>query len=287
MKRNWAIGFMLCVGSAGILFAQAKPAGDDVVVQADKALAAAYAKGDMAAAAKFFDNDFSWITTDGIMMERPDVLRAGLKPLVTGADMKIIEFKYGDRVVWIQNSQGQKFAAHFWVKRPEGWRLLHINEIAVQPAEPGANYRAPYSIPCDNPCKEVPYKPLSASEKAMLAAWQDQEGGTGRHDIHMGDNLIAVNSNSDGAARQAAQQTAARGGAAGRGAGAAAAGQGAAPAGADGTVATGRFTVGAAPALWGRSWDFGDAVVVIMVQPTYGGKAYWSSRIFGNHNGFW
>ena len=33
--------------------------------------------------------------------------------------------------------------------------------------------------------------------------------------------------------------------------------------------------------------DFGDAVVAIMLQPTYGGKAYWSSRIFGNHDGFW
>jgi hypothetical protein len=49
----------------------------------------------------------------------------------------------------------------------------------------------------------------------------------------------------------------------------------------------GTFTVGVAPALWARTWDFGDAVVAIMLQPTYGGKAYWSSRIFGNHNGFW
>jgi hypothetical protein len=48
-----------------------------------------------------------------------------------------------------------------------------------------------------------------------------------------------------------------------------------------------RPQVGAAPALWGRTWDFGDAVVAIMIQPTYGGKAYWSTRIFGNHNGFW
>ena len=49
----------------------------------------------------------------------------------------------------------------------------------------------------------------------------------------------------------------------------------------------GRITIGAAPALWARTWDFGDAVVAIMLQPTYGGKAYWSSRIFANHNGFW
>ena len=48
-----------------------------------------------------------------------------------------------------------------------------------------------------------------------------------------------------------------------------------------------RPQVGAAPALWVRTWDFGNAVVAIMLQPTYGGKAYWSSRIFANHDGLW
>jgi hypothetical protein len=42
------------------------------------------------------------------------------------------------------------------------------------------------------------------------------------------------------------------------------------------------------PALYARTWDFGDSVVMIMLQPTWGGKAYWSSRVFANHgNGFW
>ena len=42
------------------------------------------------------------------------------------------------------------------------------------------------------------------------------------------------------------------------------------------------------PALYARSWDFGDSVVMIMLQPTWGRKAYWSSRVFANHgNGFW
>jgi len=39
--------------------------------------------------------------------------------------------------------------------------------------------------------------------------------------------------------------------------------------------------------VWVRTWDFGDAVVAVMLQPTWGGKPYWSSRVFGNHNGFW
>jgi hypothetical protein len=112
----------------------------------------------------------------------------------------------------------------------------------------------------------VPYKPISESEKAALAGWQDQEEKN--HDAHMGENLIAVNSNSDGAARAAAQ-------ASGK------------PTGDAPAPRANRPPVGAAPALWVRTWDFGDSVVAIMLQPTYGGKAYWSSRIFGNHNGFW
>src|SRR3984893_18044791 len=194
MKNYLAMALVLsALASAGLVAAQAgKPAAnDDAVVQADRAVVVAFEKGDRAALNKLLDADFTWIDTDGIMWERPDVFRAGLKPLVPmTSDTKITEFKYG-KVIWIQENLGNKFAAQFWVQRPEGWRLLHTNEIAVQPAERGANVRPNFAVPCINPCKEVPYKPISDSEKAALANWQDQESGTGHHDMHMGDNLIA------------------------------------------------------------------------------------------------
>jgi hypothetical protein len=269
MKRYLAVALGLSVAWAGWVAAKpSNPAAtaDDAVVQADHAVVAAFEKGDNAALKKLLDEDFTWIDSDGIMWERPDVFRASLKPLVPSAsDVKITEFKYG-KVIWIQENQGNKFAAHFWVQRPEGWRLLHTNEIAVTPPERGANVRPDFAVPCINPCKEVPYKPISESEKAALAGWQDQEEKN--HDAHMGENLIAVNSNSDGVARAVAQ-------AAGR------------PTGDAPAARANRPPVGAAPALWVRTWDFGDSVVVIMLQPTYGGKAYWSSRIFSSHNGFW
>jgi hypothetical protein len=271
MKRNFVLALVMCAVSAGFVVAQtSKPAAgpDDPVVKSDRAVVAAFEKGDKAALKDLLDADFSWIDTDGIMWERPDVLRAGLKPLVPMTnDTKITELKYG-KVIWIQENQGNKFSAHFWVQRPEGWRLLHTNEIAVQPAERGANVRPNFAVPCINPCKEVPYKPISESEKAALVNWQDQESGTGHHDMHIGDNVIGINSNSDGAARAAAQTE-------GR------------PAGQTPAGGANRPPVGAAPVLWARTWDFGDSVVAIMLQPTYGGKAYWSSRIFANHNGLW
>jgi hypothetical protein len=209
------------------------------------------------------------------MWAREDALRAGLKPLVgNGPDVKKSEFKYGSRVVWIQNNEGNKFAAHFWVLRPGGWRLLHTNEIAVRPAGQAVMVRPNFEVPCTNPCKEIPFTPLTASEKAALEGWQDQESGTGNHDIHMGDDLIAVNSYSNGAARQAAQK-------AEEAAGKIKPNMPPNPANAR------RPFVGASPAVYVGEWDFGDAIVAIMLQPTYGGKPYWSSRIFANHNGFW
>ena len=195
MKRYFVLALVLAAASAVSLGAQSKPAtaaGDDEIVKADRALVMAFEKGDHAALNKLLDPDFSWIDTDGIMWAREDVLRAGLKPLVpSGSDVTITEHKYG-KVVWIQNNQGNKYAAHFWVQRPAGWRLLHTNEIATRPAVPGENVRPDFTIPCINPCKELPYKPLSPSEKAALENWQDQESGTGRHDMHMGDNTVAI-----------------------------------------------------------------------------------------------
>ena len=83
-------------------------------------MAAAYEKGDNATVNKLLDADFTWIDTDGIMWERPDVFRADLKPLVPmTADTKITEHGYAEnKVVWIQDNVDNKFAAHTWVKRP-------------------------------------------------------------------------------------------------------------------------------------------------------------------------
>jgi hypothetical protein len=268
MKRYISIVVVFCAVSAGLVAAQTKQTdanAKDAVVQADQALVAAFYKGDKATVNKYLDADFSWIDTDGIMWAREDALRAGLKPLVpVASDVKITEHKYG-KVVWIQDNQGNKFAAHFWVQRPEGWRLLHTNEIATRPAEPGENARPNFTIPCINPCKELPYKPLSASEKAAIENWQDQESGTGHHDMHMGDNVVVISSTTS-TPRPSPTATG--------------------PTKVTPPTADRPF-ISTTPALWARTWDFGDAVVAVMLQPTWGGKAYWSSRVFGNHNGFW
>src|SRR5258705_1457313 len=188
--RNALVVGMACAGSIATLASRPAAAADDAVVTADKAVVAALAKGDKGAANKWLDPDFTWIDSEGIMWAKTDAFRAGLKPLVAvGTDTKIIEHKYGKSVVWIQWNQGTKYSARFWVKRPTGWKLLHTTEIATMPKRDFQTVEAPFDIPCNNPCKAVPYKPLSPGEKASLDEWQEQESSQQNWEKHVADNM--------------------------------------------------------------------------------------------------
>jgi hypothetical protein len=244
--------------------------GDDPVATADKAVVAALAKGDKVAAEKWLDPDFSWIDSEGIMWAKEDAFRAELKPLVvSGEDIKVTEHKYGKSVVWIQWNQGNKYSARFWVKRPAGWKLLHTTEIASLPKRDFHTAKPNYDIPCNNPCKAVPYKPISPGEKASLDEWQTQESSQANWEMHVADNMDQRVVSTYG---------------------------GASPSKADRIIGMNKRKaanpnapkVGAAPALWIRTWDFGDAVGMVSVQPTYGDKSYWSSRVLApNETGLW
>jgi hypothetical protein len=268
--RNALVVGMTWAGSMATLGGRPAAAADDAVVTADRAVVTALAKGDRVTANKWLDPDFTWIDSEGIMWAKPDAFRAELKPLVpAGADTKIIEHKYGKSVVWIQWNQANKYSARFWVKRASGWKLLHTTEIASMPKRDFQTVEATFDIPCNNPCKAVPYKPLSAGEKASLDEWQEQESSQENWEKHVADNMDQrVVSTYGGASPSKADRIA--------GMNRRKAANANAP------------KVGAAPALWIRTWDFGDAVVMVSCQPTYGDKAYWSSRVLApNESGLW
>jgi len=268
--RNFLSTGIACVGLVAAFSCVPARAADDAVVAADKAVVAALAKGDKVAANKWLDPDFSWIDSEGIMWAKEDAFRGGVKPLVSWSDnVKITEHKYGKSVVWIQWNQDNKYAARFWVKRAAGWKLLHTTEIAAMPKRDFQAVEATYDIPCNNPCKAVPYKPLSTGEKASLDEWQEQESSQQGWEKHVADNMDQRAVSTYG---------------------------GASPSKADRIAGMNKRKmanpnapkVGAAPALWIRTWDFGDAVVMVSVQPTYGDKAYWSSRVLApNEAGLW
>jgi hypothetical protein len=269
MRNLLAVG-VACAGLMALLESRPLAADDDAVVTADKAVVEALAKGDKATADKWLDPDFSWIDSEGVMWAKTDAFRAELKPLISSAsDAKIIEHKYGKSVVWIQWNQANNYSARFWVKRPTGWKLLHTTEIAAVAKRDFQTVEPTYDIPCNNPCGAVPYKPLSPGEKAALDEWQEQESSQANWEKHVADNMDQrVVSTYGGASPSKADRIA--------GMNKRKAANANAP------------KVGAAPALWIRTWDFGDAVVMVACQPTYGDKAYWSSRVLApNADGLW
>lgn len=265
--RNFFAVAVFCGAMALMLAVTSRPAAaqDDPVLQADHAVIDALSKGDTQAANKLLDRDFSWIDSEGIMWAKEDAFRAKMKPLVTDYG-KVVEHKYG-KVVFLQISEGDHFSGHYWVQRPAGWRLLHMTEIAVRKRD-FKPYKADYDIPCDNPCKVVPYKPLSKGEKAALDEWQEQESSQANWEKHVADNMDQrVISTYGGESPSKADRI-----------------KGMNKRKAENPNA---HKEGAAPALWIRTWDFGDAVVMVSCQPTYGDKAYWSSRVLAPLNGQW
>ena len=278
MKRYLPFAFVVCAVSAGLVAAQAdKPAAtaDDAVLKADRALVAALDKGDHRALDKLLDPELMWIDKEGIMWFREDAYRAELKSLVPNAsDVKVTEHKYG-KVVWIQNNQGNKYAAHFWVQRPSGWRLLHIAEIEQRPAEPG-DVRPNYFVACDNPCNEIPYKAITESEKNAIRGWELMDSGDpALRAKYLGSGVTITSTLRGGGGGNAA--------AGGGGAG----GRGGAGAGAGGRGPAAPRQVGAPPALFSRVWDFGDAEVSVMLHADYGARPYWASRVHFLRDGVW
>ena len=65
LVRNLVAMGMACAGLMATLASVPAAAADDAVVTADKAVAAALAKGDKVAANKWLDPDFSWIDCRG------------------------------------------------------------------------------------------------------------------------------------------------------------------------------------------------------------------------------
>ena len=252
----------MVVGILGMLIGSKTRAAEDAVGTTDKALVAAFEKGDKAAVNKYLDADFTWIDHDGVMVFRSDALTLGMKPLVgEGEGVEIVKHPYGDQVVWLQAHAGKNFAARFWVKRAEGWRLLHTTEIAV--LENPVRVRPTYDIPCINPCKKLPIRTVDKVQEAAMANWQEQESGREFWLKHVADDNQTVSTYGGQTLPKKDRPTP--------------------PAPKPGTP-----SVGSTPVLFARLWTFGpETVVMISCQPTYGEKAYWASRVFHFQHDTW
>jgi hypothetical protein len=191
------------------------------------------------------------------------------------SDAKVAAHVYGNGTAGsagvILVARGKTHILRVWIKRPAGWRLLHINEITQLAQAPAGDAAVPseagVATPCINPCKSVPYTPPTPAEQAAFSSWQLMETGSSVRDMdvwgaQVTDDCLIVDSagsdpltKADRIARTLKQKQA------------------------------GVRTNEAVPLLQARMFDFGDTVMMVSEHQPYGGKPYWASRLWTNTNG--
>jgi hypothetical protein len=186
------------------------------------------------------------------------------------SDAKVTEHTYGTAGV-ILVARGKTHILRVWVKRPAGWRLLHINEINQLAQAPAGDAAVPSEAgvvtPCVNPCKSVPFTPPTPAEQAALSSWQAMETGSAVRDMdawgrEVTDDCLIVDSagsdplsKADRMAKTLKQKE------------------------------NGVRTNEAVPLVMARMFDFGDTVMMVSEHQPYGGKPYWATRLWSNRDG--
>jgi hypothetical protein len=276
MRIALAAVFLLCVAAASSCGREPTPsvppsasdrsaiptADEDAraVYETDQTLRSALADGDVAAIEPQLDDDFTWITAAGVHRTRESVLASLPHRAVTAIDASVEARRLGSHIAVVQHHSGQTHAMHVWVRRPVGWRLLHLSEVIE-------GERVVYggtmigTANCMNPCKQVPFVPANAVEQAVIEAWQAQQSGPEQWATHIPDDNVARTSNGTytKADRIAVQRQQLQAGA----------------------------IVAPSPLTWARIWEFGDSALMIALQPRASGKPFWGSRVFELRNGTW
>ena len=186
----------------------AKAAGsvaDQELRSADGALIEAIAANDRLTAARLLDGEFTWIDRDGRSRTKSELVPR-LVLLAAGADDDLTIQSYG-RVALVTGTHrlspdnATALFSRVWVRQPSGWHLLLYQEttpaeFAVKDTRYGAP-RAQWPASCDNPCRSLPYKPLSSEAQEIVAAFMAGERAAFEGDAQgagrmLGDDVLFV-----------------------------------------------------------------------------------------------
>jgi hypothetical protein len=141
----------------------------DIAAEFDRALLDTLAKGDKPAAGALLDADFTWTDAFGVTRNKTEALQN----LAKEADETDVETHFYGHVFMVRGAHDKLRFLRVWVKRGDEWRAFVLLETPVAPRSGAASVEAAAGQgDCDNPCRTVPYVPLTAMDKAILAAWQ-------------------------------------------------------------------------------------------------------------------
>ncbi|MBZ5644163.1 MAG: nuclear transport factor 2 family protein [Acidobacteriia bacterium] len=175
---------------------------EHVPLEAEKALQGALEKSDKVAAGKLLDANFVWTDVNGKAHKQPDVV-SNLKAYAEDnqGESDVQTHFYGQ----VETVAGEHHGARFlrvWVKRPAGWReFLALDTAMPSKAATFGGQRSAGQGDCENPCRTVPYKPVTAMDKAILAEWQKTKMEEWKPDAadwpnHIADEFLIINSTS-------------------------------------------------------------------------------------------
>ncbi|MFL2553931.1 MAG: nuclear transport factor 2 family protein [Candidatus Rariloculaceae bacterium] len=130
---------------------------------------------------QLLDPEFTWVFKDGSHAFRSDVVRLMPVPGTSnGEEQEIMERIYG-KVGVLQVFSGTVRGLRVWANRPDGWRLVHINELDVSSQFASRNGAYRDTLPneqlpdCVNPCTIIPNHPSTPGAQAAMESWQGQE----------------------------------------------------------------------------------------------------------------
>lgn len=203
----------LGVIAAGLLIAvfafpksqpKARPALDEVLLAADKALGVAMRSGDRTSARRLLTLQFTFVDADGKIHPRREFL-GDLKNVAArpATDIKIRNFGSLAMMTGKHTSaQGADvFFLDVWVRQKGAWRALLMQDVPIRAGEEAAAFRAIQiadldTHACDNPCNSIPYRVRSAAEQDVASTYQIITKAIAAHDAgawakHVADEFVS------------------------------------------------------------------------------------------------
>jgi hypothetical protein len=257
----------LCVGIMGVIPGPLMAAykDEDPVLHANVALDKASREADKAEVERFLDAELTWVDPAGIIHSKSEVLADLPQPISeNGGEAQTTERVYG-QVAVVQMHNGQAHTIRVWVKRSEGWRVLHVREI-LQPEKPDPGGPG-IETPCINPCSILPFKPKSAAEQAVLKSWQQMETGAYNHigaewGAHAAEEFQEISSWSNKPLTKVDRAN-----------------------DFNRLGKNGVHTNPVAPVVWAHMWDFGSTIFMLSEHIRYASKPDIASRVWVNRDG--